>query len=225
MRKVFGLVCAVLFVAGISSVARAQDLSFGVKAGLGLADFTNVDETEIDEYGGTLKIESERITGAALGGFVEYKINDNFLIQPEVLYTQKGTEASFVYSHPLLPDDITDKCKIKLTYIEIPVLAKYSISPGESVCPFIFGGPALGILVSVDSDKIDGETVVEKDDCESIDIGLVFGGGVELESGVSIDLRYDMGLTKVFDYEGEEETGNEKNTVISLMVGYKLPIE
>ena len=215
MRKVFGLVCAVLFVAGISSFVRAQDLSYGLKAGLNMANLT--DEPEGESY--KMKM------GVALGGFAVYKVNDNLSIQPELLYTQKGNEIEYSYedydysyadwwNHPVT---VTEKFKIKLDYIEIPVLAKYSFSPGESVCPFIFGGPALGILMSA---KVDSEDI--KSDCNSMDIGLVLGGGVELESGVSIDLRYDMGMTKVFKSE-EGYTPKQKNTVISLMVGYKLP--
>ncbi|MFH1422136.1 MAG: porin family protein [Planctomycetota bacterium] len=217
MRKVFGSVCAFLFVAGILSVARAQDSSYGLKAGLNMANLT--DEQEEATY--------EMKTGVALGGFAVFKVNDNFSIQPELLYTQKGNGIKFSYEEVNfigfdefgIPNyetvTVTEKFKVKLDYIEIPVLAKYLISPGENVCPFIFGGPSIGILMGA---KVDSEDI--KSDCNSLDIGLVLGGGVELESGVSIDLRYDMGMTKVFDFEGGDN--KEKNTVISLMVGYKL---
>ncbi|MBU1181638.1 MAG: PorT family protein [Proteobacteria bacterium] len=213
MRKVFGLVCAMMFIAGISSVARAQDLSFGWKAGLNMANLTDAGEG----------VSYKAKTGIALGGFAVFKVNDNLSIQPEFLYTQKGNKIEYSYEdlvgfdalwNPIY-ETVTEKFKVKLDYIEIPVLVKYSFSPGESTCPFIFAGPALGILMSA---KADSTNI--KSDCNSLDIGLVLGGGVELESGVSIDLRYDMGMTKVFDFEGGDN--KEKNTVISLMVGYKL---
>jgi len=200
MRKFFGLVCAGLFVAGLSSFARAQDLSFGVKAGLNMANHTAPIE------GDTYKMK----TGVAIGGFAEYAIDDNLAIQPELIYTQKGLEYEYTSGGQIY------KYKIKLDYIEIPLLLKYSISPGENVCPFVFAGPALGILMSAKSDSEDIKSI-----CNSTDIGLVLGGGVEFESGVSIDLRYDMGMTKVWDVEGEDY--KDKNIVISLMVGYKLP--
>jgi len=68
--------------------------------------------------------------------------------------------------------------------------------------------------------KVDSEDI--KSDCNSMDIGLVLGGGGELKSGVSIDLRYDMGMTKVFKSEDDWDP-KEKNTAISLMIGYKFP--
>jgi len=232
MRKVFGLVCAVLFVAGISTVSMAQDLSFGVKAGLNFANLSNEPgaETTSEEWGGgNYYIESNSYsydmkTGVALGVFAVYKVNDNLSIQPELLYTQKGMEEEWAYTGQLydasgnpyswwVPETDSSKWEVKLDYIEIPVLVKYSISPGGDVCPFVFGGPALGILMSA---KVDSEDI--KKYCNSTDIGLVLGGGVELESGISIDLRYDMGMTKIFK-EGDSKS---KNTVISLMVGYKL---
>jgi len=196
MRKILGLVCAGLFVAGLSSFARAQDLSFGVKAGLNMANLT--DESAGESY--------KMKTGVALGGFAVYGINDNLSIQPELLYTQKGMEW----------EDPTASAKVKLDYIEIPVLVKYSIESDGSASPFIFAGPAISFLVSAKIDSTDF-----KEYMKSTDIGLVLGGGVEFESGISIDLRYDMGMTKVWDVEGEDY--KDKNIVISLMVGYKLP--
>ena len=200
MRKVFGLVCAGLFVAGFASVSRAQNSSFGLKAGLNMANLTS--EPEGHSY--------DIKTGVAMGGFLTYPLSDDIALQPELLYTQKGNEIESLDYSSGGGDYATTV--IKLDYIEIPILAKYSISPGESACPFVFVGPSIGILMGA---KVDSEDL--KDFCKSTDIGLVLGGGVELESGVSIDLRYDMGMTKAFD------EGNSKNTVISLMVGYKLP--
>jgi len=154
MRKVFCLVCAGILIARISSVARAQDLSYGVKAGLNFANLTDAGEGE------SFKTK----TGIALGGFAVYEIDDNLSIQPELLYTT-----------------------------EILVLAKYSISPCGDVCPFVFGGPALGILMSAKSDSVD-----IKSNCKSTELSLVLGGGVDYEN-YSVELRYNLGLTKVFN--------------------------
>ncbi|MFH1352755.1 MAG: porin family protein [bacterium] len=223
MRKVFGLVCAVLFVAGISSVARAQNLSFGVKAGLNFANLSPDPAGEYWEgyYGGYPCSDSYayayKITGGiALGGFAVYKVNDNLSIQPELLYTQKGAKVewtdTFKYEDWMYQytETYSGECDVELNYIEIPVLVKYSISPGGDIRPFVFGGPALGILMGA---KADSEDI--KSDCKSTELSIVLGGGVDY--GIySVDLRYSMGMTKVFN------EGDEKNSVISLMVGYKL---
>lgn len=191
MRRILGLVCAVVLIAGISGFAAAADLSYGVKGGINMANLTG---DGISDTSSAMRF--------ALGGFLTYSVSDNFVLQPELLYTQKGCEF----------DSFGITSKLKFDYIEIPILAKYLISPGKSTCPFIFGGPVIATLMSA---KFDDEDA--KDNIKSTDFGLVIGAGVELESGISIDIRYNMGLTKI-----AKDGGDIKNTVISLMVGYKL---
>ena len=183
------LVClvsiAVLFLA--VSPGRAQNLEKGFKFGLSLANWSGA---SIDE-------DFTSRTGFAAGVYLGLKISEGSSHQPEILYVQKGTKIA----------EGDAKVVFRADYLEIPILAKYAfaLSPGARV--FVFAGPAVAF-------KISGKLFVEVDDfsdsydleeLKSTDVGLAFGGGIEIPLGalrLSADLRYTLGLTNV--YEGDE---------------------
>ncbi len=197
----------VMFTLFSASVAAQGLTGKGLKAGLNIANLRGDDMEDWDSK-----------MGFSAGGFITYSINDMFAIQPEVLFTMKGAK----YEKELYGETL--KQTISLNYLEIPVLAKLSMPTQGSVKPNLFVGPSLAILLSA---KVEWEYGVEsdeldmKDDTKSIDLGLVFGGGVDFDLGpdkgkLSAEARYTLGLATVDD--GEEV--DMKNSVISLMVGY-----
>jgi len=143
------------------------------------------------------------------GAFVNFRINDFFAIQPEALFTVKGAKEEH--------DDWSQK--IKARYLEIPLLAKLSTRSGIFE-PNLFLGPAFAI-------KLSSEFVYGSGDSEEIDyfsgtdFGLVFGGGVDFDTGygkIVVEARYTLGLMPV-----KEENGysyDVKNGVISFMAGH-----
>ena len=60
--------------------ANAQEVKFGVKAGL------NMSTVQGGYYSGAVK------PGFHIGGLAEIKLNDKFAIQPELLYSLKGSD-------------------------------------------------------------------------------------------------------------------------------------
>ena len=208
MHRILVAVLAVsLFV--LPSTVLAGGLSVGPKVGVNFANFTGND------------VEGEEMKiGAAIGGVLVYSFSDLISVQPELLYTMKGT----------LDED--DKA-INLNYLEIPILAKFSFLTGD-VRPIAFIGPALGILLSADWDGKSeapagpgGALIKVSDLVNSTDIGAVIGAGVEIgklgPGTLTADLRYEMGLTTIASDKmknDEGETADVKNSVISLMVGY-----
>ncbi|HLW22405.1 MAG TPA: hypothetical protein VKZ39_04405, partial [Sphaerochaetaceae bacterium] len=59
-----------------------------------------------------------------------------------------------------------------------------------------------------------------KDKYQSLDFGVVFGAGVDLDMGISVDARFNLGLLNIED----EPSGDDytKNRSISLMVSYNI---
>ncbi len=171
------LITLVLFM----FTAVHADMFFGVRAGLNIADLSGDDADETDS-----------IIGFHIGGMMQYFVSPDILIQPELLFTQKGYEVEYM-GHT---EDVT------LSYLEIPVLAKYNFDL-ESVILQPFLGPALGILIDDDDTEAEG-----------IDFGLHLGLDAVLMGNLLIGLRYNLGLTDVF------EDVDAKNSVFMIGVGY-----
>jgi hypothetical protein len=92
------------------SFANAQDTKYGVKGGL------NMSNNSADG--------SKSITSFHLGGFAQFKMNDKFAIQPELLYSAQGAKNDFG--------------TLNLNYINIPVMAKYNVADAScKILPFI----------------------------------------------------------------------------------------
>ena len=203
---------AAIAVFTLSSV-NAQDITFGAKAGINIA---NLDVTDAN-------IDSR--TSLHLGVTAEFEISDTFSIQPELLYSAQGATESDTYEDSFVRQ--VSESEWKLNYIQIPIMAKFYVSEGLS----LEAGPQIGFLASaeVDSDStetslFDGSsvstssTVDAKEIVKSVDFGLNFGLGYKLDSGLNFALRYNLGLSNIYDVS--ETDVKIKNRVFQLSVGY-----
>ena len=198
MKKII-LTVAAVFAFGF---ANAQETKFGVKGGLNVANLTG-DEDE----------DNSSKVGFHVGGFVEIKVSDKFSVQPELLFSTQGTQAEYSES------GVSFKSKINLSYLNIPVMAKYYVAEGFS----LEAGPQIGFLTSAKY-KIESEgNEVEadgKDDFESVDFGVNFGAGYDFTENLSVGLRYNLGLSNVYKTEAGDDFKNSNN-VFSVSLGYK----
>lgn len=109
-----------------------------------------------------------------------------------------------------------------MTYLDIPVLARVNIASGFNA----FIGPQFSFLLG-NKDKMEitegGVTVsAEESSTEGmnkLDLGLAFGVGYQLESGLNFNLGYDLGLSNINDFEGSEDY-KVHNRVIKISVGF-----
>lgn len=174
---------------GLFINASAQEISFGAKGGLNIAKVSN---TIFDE---------ETRAAVYLGGFARVGLNENWSIQPELLYSGQG----FKYDVPILGE-----YKVRLNYINLPVMVQYHFIPEFHV----EAGPQLGFLVA--AKNIHGKTTVDiKDQTKGVDFGLGFGFGYETDFGLGIGGRYNFGLTDVF-----ESDKSQKNSVAQIGLYY-----
>ena len=152
------------------TTVNAQDITFGVKAGINFAN-TNVSDSDENLDG---------ITSFHFGGVVEFSVSETFSIQPELLYSAQGTSDS--------------EFKLNLDYINLPIMAKYYVTEGLS----LEAGPQIGFLIKAEAGT-DDVSVDVKDDFKSIDFGFNFGTGYKLESGLNFAARYNLGLSDISD--------------------------
>lgn len=200
-----------VFVVALFSfaIAQAQDVNFGAKAGVNFASLGGDDTEGLDGK-----------TGFHLGLVAEFPLAENFAFQPELLYSSQGAKGE--ESESYMGYTYSAKATLKLDYINLPLLAKYTVTPGFS----IHAGPQLGFLINSEADyevTMDGQTESEtedlKDDTKGFDFALAAGVGYQLEMGVFFNARYNVGLSNIWDVEGEDDY-SQQNNVFQLSVGY-----
>lgn len=188
MKKLVLIVSVALFS---FTGANAQEFGFGVKAGVNVANLGG------DSFGvGSLGSR----TGLHIGGLVEIPLMENISLQPELLYSMKGSSWNWTG---------TGSNDLKLDYIDIPVLGKYNL-------PWVAGlsaeaGPVFGVLMSAKSGDVD-----VKDDFKSFDAAFAIGASYKLDMGVFFSLRYNKGLLDVWD----DNNIKNQNNVFQVSAGY-----
>lgn len=181
MKKVL---LTVLFAVSLFSI-NAQSVKFGIKAG---ANFATVKGDNVGS-----NIDSR--TGFHAGGVAELKLTDKFSIQPELLFSQLGSQSG---------DN-----KVRLNYISLPVMAKYYLIEGLS----IEAGPQASLLID---DKIElASGVAPNVDWEDFEFGLNIGAGYTFNNGLFLQTRYAFGLTSI-----QESSNNTKNGSFQVSLGY-----
>ncbi len=189
-----------LAVMAVSLVGFSQaKVAIGLKGGLNIA---NIDRNDIGAtYNST--------TGYHFGAYGLIKVL-NIGIQPEVLYSVRGTEVSISGLSQDLSQDFV--------YLDIPILLKFYLPLGIN----LQAGPQFGLLMSVDGEVSDGSggtTTISKDSYKDADMSAAFGLGWDAPFGLNLSARYVLGLSDVNNLAGVGET---KNRTFQLAIGYKL---
>ena len=162
---------------------------FGITLGVNFAKL-QAKETETD-----LKFK----TGISGGLFYQFNLDENFSIVPEVIYSQLGvrTEENEI--------GVAFSAKIKMNYLQIPILAKHKILGNDNLALHILGGPyigfGLGNAISEQcyngdcmSDEISYGSNGNEDEIENPDYGIMIGLGTTIKSNFTFDVKYQYGL-------------------------------
>lgn len=163
--------------AGISvSVASAQELQFGVKGGLNIANITVSNGFNGYSY--------STLASFNAGAFLKIPVVSFFSVQPELYYSGQGFKAD---------DGSGGTYSEHVNYLNIPVLAKFTTRSGF----FLETGPQIGIKLSA-KDKENGISQDVSSAYNSADLDWAFGLGYKIPMApVGIDLRYNVGITNV----------------------------
>lgn len=215
MKKSIKTVAALALLIGLgSNSAQAQindgTAQFGVKGGV---NFSNMYTDDVSD--------NNVLTSFNAGIYAMLPITDFVAIQPEVLYSRKGSELTYDNAFA------TGKAKFKLNYIEVPILVKANLTKNVSV----HAGPYFAYLVDAQvtnessGGSLNFEDTYNNDDFNKFDAGLSAGIGFDFES-VGIGARYNYGLTTV----GKERTvagatytvPDGKNSNVSVYMTLKL---
>lgn len=218
MKKLLLVASVVLMGVGVN----AQEFRFGPKAGFAMSTM-KIDEKQDDL--GARKM-SPKYT-FYIGGMAEYKINDNFGLQAEVLYSPLGAKekidginAGVVF--------VGEQTKVELGTILVPISAKYFFTENISVA----AGANFGVIltakqktvvgsdfISIDVEGEDGSGEVDiKKDIKKLNIAPFVGVEYMLENGLFFDARYSLGVSNL---SNDGSGGKVTNSFAQIGVGFK----
>ena len=182
MKKFFVLIA----VAIVSMSAMAQ-VQFGAKVGVDATNFWGKDVNHGMQF------------NYQAGLVMEYKFSPKFAIAPEAVFAAQGGEFK-------LAEIGSTEIKNTFTtnYINVPVMLKFYTAPAFS----IDFGPQVGFNVYSKQKVGDLDAVDIKDATKSVDFGVGLGGTYNLTDNSFLQARYTMGLTNVFEGDGDCKNGN-----------------
>lgn len=162
---------AILFYLLTPTLLFSQGFNAGIRAGI---CGTQVDG---DTYEGFNK------AGITAGIFVSRKLSDNFSLQLELNYIQKGSRK------PL--DDFNTFYLMRLNYVEVPLLLQWHASKNID----IFAGPSLAKLLNYLEETEMG--VYQGPLFEKYEIAARIGISYKLSEQWSVDGRYSNSITTI----------------------------
>ena len=191
MKKIILLL---LITFSLFSDLSAQGLHFGLKLG---ADMHKISGTSFqDKYN----------VGYHAGVFAEINLPGKIGIQPEAYYSQVNPKVATGTSGIYGFNNVT---KIKLSYLNFPILLNFKVAPMLS----FQAGPQFGVLINKDKSISQNG----KDAFKSGDVGIAAGLQVNVTK-VKIYARYVAGLNDL----NNTNTGKRRNQAIHLGLGLRL---
>lgn len=190
-----------LLALSVMTFGQAQ-FAFGLKGGLNLS--------KLDINQGASNIDNR--TGFHGGAFALIKVT-KIGIQPEVLFSKQGS--NFTAD--------TKNYEANFDYINVPIMLKLYLAAGLNLQV----GPQFGFLTTSELVTTAG-SVKTTQDAKSLfnkksDVAVAFGAGWDLPFGLTLDARYNIGLSDVeFKPSSTSSPINFKNKVIQISLGYKL---
>ena len=163
----------------------------GIKAGYNLSAVT----FDGDE-------ETGQRHGFHVGFYGESFVAEQVAIQIELLYSQQGYEIEYN----------SGTFTQKLDYINLPILLK--VYPTSNI--YLEVGPQVGLAISHKEEfdsSLDIFDIEQEFDPNNFDYGVNLGGGFKTDSGLSLGVRYHLGLGDIYD------EGSPKNRVLQFSLG------
>jgi hypothetical protein len=184
--KILSLVVAALFL----STATMAQFHLGVKGG---ANITKVS-------GKSFKDEFRY--GYSLGGFMEVRMGNKLVLQPEVLFNQYSTSIDSNFKN-IYQGVINNSAQsnVKLNYLSVPILVNYKLI-GSFLS--LQAGPQFSVLMNNDKTLLQNGAEAFKNG----EFSML--GGVQVKLGMlRVNGRYTVGLNNINDIDNQDKWKNE----------------
>lgn len=170
--------------------------TFGVKAGVNISNL--IANPADDKYISTVNYPY-------IGLFNITPIGKMFAFQGEFAYSVIGADYNLFQN--------SDPIAYPLGYLNLAGLLK--VYPLEQSGVNLHLGLQYGYLIYAKSGDLDW-----LDNYKSSDFDILLGAGFESEFGLTIDIRYLMGLTNLLQYQNQFAYATLKNSAIQIQLGW-----
>src|SRR5688500_10074872 len=154
--------------------------------------------------------------GFNLGLFAKLPVTRGLSIQPEILYSVKGSTMTFGILN-------NNEYRFNLNYVEVPVLAVINLAKNFNLHAGGYAAYLAQANIKEENDAGPNDPIanLNEDDFNRFDYVLVGGLGIDI-SAVTIGARYNYGLRKVWKERDlvPNRLENGKNSAISLYIGF-----
>jgi len=206
MKHLILLLLALTLSIGIVSAQAV----IGIKGGLNVSRIAGRNATP----------SADSQLGVHAGIMMQTSLMKSLIIQPELLYTQKG----FNYQFNISEGDT--KVRNSLDYVEVPLLLKLNfVSNDIKVQPY--AGPAVSYLIRANSKRIrtTGTTTVTTNDnisdqINKLGFGVAVGAEVIYLQKYLLGARYNFGVSNIYKNDTEEVGSGVRNGCFMLSLGY-----
>lgn len=202
MKKIILVVLLCFLIAATQQAYAQAQVAIGIKAG---PNFSTIDTES------TAGQNYKNRAGFHGGAFVLIKAA-KIGIQPEVIFSQQGSKVEVN----------NENFESNFSYVNIPIILKLYTVAGIN----LQAGPQFGFVTKAETPIQDQLGVYKltdvKDRMKSSDFTVALGLGWDLPFGLTIDARYNLGVSKIYDNAPQQQTENAKNQVFQFSLGYKL---
>jgi hypothetical protein len=203
------IILALLIITMSFGLVYAQSV-FGIKGGMNISRITGQDAVA----------SSDSHLGMHAGFLMQYNLMEALVLQPELLYTQKG------YNYKYYLGDVHYVKRTSFDYIEMPVLVKLNVATSDvQFQPYV--GGAVSYLVSARAKQTieSGDTSISNDvdvsdQVNNLAYGFVVGAEFVFMKKYILGGRYNFGLSNIYKDDQPEIGSDVQNGVFMLSLGY-----
>jgi hypothetical protein len=187
------LIVATMFTASAQLLPSFQ---FGIKGGANFSDIKDI------------SLKSSSRTGYLVGAWARLG-GAGVHFQPELYVTSKGAEI----------DEANQRGKVTFTTLDVPLLLGTRIGVGP-IAARVQAGPVFSFVMNQDDSFVDNVgQAIQFDEYKNQTVAITGGVGVDIMK-LRADLRYEHGVSDVFNRSGDSDNG--RMSLWTLSVGYRI---
>jgi len=222
------LICSSARGQTVIDTSSASKFYIGVKGGFALSTMWGPDRPTAQGTGNE-SVLSSLLPGASVGINIPIFIRDHFVLEPEVLFTTKGTQ--WIDSTNIF-EEVKETVMRRHNHIDIPVLAKLvTRESSKRFHPIVYAGPQFSVNV-LSYTKKRGEQATShsqnywnlSDSTSWVDVSVVAGVGMHLRAGRGffvVDVRGHGGFLNMGNGEDSDNYPRVvRNLYGAFYVGY-----
>lgn len=220
-KSTLGIVVVILLFHCISFAG------IGIKAGFNISGL-NFGSNDYQSFLGheIFWLFTNNLTGFQAGFYHTISLSDRLWLQPELLYITRGLSADTDFMYESID------YKVRLNYIQLPLLLKWVITGKGIIRPGLLLGPYGAVKVSANKTVAVGQSseAAVLENVNSFDYGVLVGVFLEIKLGkgnLNLEFRYNHGFANVLtvpdDFTplyGKLTNDTIRNFSADLMVGF-----